>query len=313
MRKVLINQFGTAEVLTVVTDAPKPAPSAGQVLVAVSSAGINPIDFKIREGSSFMAQLLAKQLPIGLGYELAGTVVAIGKDVSNLQVGDRVTGLLAIKKEPCCYAEYVAADANLLVKIPEGVSFSSAAALPLAGLTAYQALNLFDDLSGKSVLISAGAGGVGHFAVQLAKLKGATVVATASANNHAFLKEIGAATCIDYHDQQALADLDKVDCILDLVGKTPGIAALQNLKTNGKLVTVPTIDRDNLLAEAKKLQLNAEGMLVSPNNEQLNYLLELIANKQLAVVVEEFPLEEVIAAHQKIEAGHVRGKLCLVT
>src|SRR6185369_6723311 len=195
MKAVRIHSYGGPEVL-VYEDAPRPEAAAGEVLIRVHAAGVNPLDWKVRAG--YVQEWLQHQFPLIPGWDVAGIVEAVGRGVEQFRPGDAVYGLLDISKNGA-YAEYVAAPARSLARKPATVDHVKAAAVPIAALTAWQAL--FDVArlaAGQTVLVHAAAGGVGHFAVQLAKWQGARVVGTASAANASFVKELGAAQVIDY-------------------------------------------------------------------------------------------------------------------
>ncbi len=213
MKKILFTEFGPPTVLNL-TEQKFPEISGNQILVKNKAAALNPIDYKIRNGSNYMAQRLKDCLPCGLGYDFSGEVVAMGEAVENFKLGDAVFGLVPQEK-PGAYADYLVTTADLIVQKPEAISFISAACLPTAGLTAIQALELIELQPKQRILIHAGAGGVGHMAIQLAKLKGAYVITTASARNHEFLYALGADQCIDYHAQNFVELLtEKVDAVL---------------------------------------------------------------------------------------------------
>ncbi len=314
MKKVLLSQFGNADVLTV-ADVPVPEISSpNQVLIKVSHAGINPIDYKIRNGTSFVTKHLEKELPCGLGFEISGTVIAVGDDTQNTLLDKNVCGFVGFPLAPCGYAEYALADVNMITHIPHDISFAAASTLPLAGLTAWQCLDLLGpDIRGMKLLIHAGAGGVGHLAVQLAKLRGAEVITSASQKNHEFLYALGADRCLDYRAANYLDACGKVDGVLDLVGGDTGLNSIALLDKNKPLVTAPSMTKDTIVAAAEKVGVHATGMLMKPDMQQLDNLLSLVAQKKLQLhIAQIYPLEEVRKAHQQLEAGGFIGKLCLV-
>tara|TARA_R110000868_G_scaffold8205_3_gene42432 strand:+ start:21804 stop:22751 length:948 start_codon:yes stop_codon:yes gene_type:complete len=309
MKAIQFEQFGAPDVLKL-ADMPMPECGSQQVLVKVHAAGLNPIDYKTRNGSGFVAQLLKDHLPSGLGYDFAGEVAEVGSEVHEFEVGDKVMGFVGFD-HPCAYAGYLCASPGALIKMPETLSFINAAALPTAGLTALQALNQANVKQNDVVLIHAGSGGVGHLAIQLAKQKGATVITTASAKNHDFLKALGADQCIDYRNEDvASAITQPVDAVIDLVGGQAGIESVGYLTQEGCIVTVPTVTADAVIAAAKQQHRQAFGLLKQPNMAELAYLAKLASQEQLKVEISQvFSLNEAVRAHEILETGHVRGKL----
>ncbi len=285
----------------------------GQLMVKTAFAGVNPIDAKTRAGLGWAAEHNKEKLPWTPGYDMSGVVESCFDGAGELQPGDRVCGLVGFPLVGGCYSEVVIASEQELVKVPEQVAMQSAAALPLAGLTAWQGLFEHGGLvEGETVLIHAAAGGVGHIAVQLAKSVGAKVIATASANNHDYLSGLGVDLVIDYRSQDVKSTVKDVDLVLDLVGGQTGIDSLACLKPHGKIVTVPTITAQAIKDKAEQYNVTALGMLVKPNKTQLQRLVNKLDEGQLLVhVAESYPLSEAPLAHQQIESGHTRGKVLL--
>lgn len=312
MRHVVYDRFGARDVLRVVQSG-VPAPAAGQVLVRVHGAGLNPIDWKTRKGLGFAARQIENSLPWTPGYDVAGEVVAVGDDVTTLARGDRVIGMVGFPAGGGGYSEYVLAAADELAIVPEELDLVSAGALPLAALTAWQALFEVAKLdAGQKILIHAGAGGVGHFAVQFALERGAHVIATASAGNRDFLAELGVHEVIDYRTTDIGEECYGLDVVLDLVGGDAGKRSLHTLGEHGVLVTIPTVTADEIISAAEELGLRAHGMTVRPDVFHLDEIAELIEDGDVKVHIDKaFPLDEVAQAHELLEGGHVRGKLVL--
>ncbi len=312
MRHVVYDRFGERDVLQVV-QSDVPAPAEGQVLVRVHGAGLNPIDWKTRKGLGFAARQIENSLPWTPGYDVAGEVVAVGDDVTTLAPGDRVMGMVGFPAGGGGYSEYTLAAADELAIVPEELDLVSAGALPLAALTAWQALFEVAKLeSGQKILIHAGAGGVGHFAVQFALERGAHVIATASAGNRDFLAELGVHEVIDYRNTDIGEECYGLDVVLDLVGGDTGKRSLHTLGEHGVLVTIPTVTADEIISAAEELGLRAHGMTVRPDVFHLDEIAELIEDGDVKVHIEKaFPLEDVAQAHELLEGGHVRGKLVL--
>ncbi len=312
MCHVIYDRFGDRDVLQVVTSE-VPAPDSGQVLIRIHGAGLNPIDWKTRKGLGFAARQIEHSLPWTPGYDVAGEVVAVADDVTTLAPGDRVMGMIGFPATGGGYAQYTLAAADELAIVPEELDLVTAGALPLAALTAWQALFEVAKLeSGQKILIHAGAGGVGHFAVQFALERGAHVVATASAGNRDFLAELGVHEVIDYRTTDVAEECYGLDVVLDLVGGKAGKRSLHTLGEHGVLVTIPTVTADEIISAAEELGLRAHGMTVRPDVFHLDEIAELIEDGDVKVHIEQaFPLARVADAHELLEGGHVRGKLVL--
>ncbi|WP_421207646.1 NADP-dependent oxidoreductase [Aeromonas enteropelogenes] len=315
MTQLQITAFGDPSVLRLNPSLDK-VPAEGEVRVRICFAGVNPIDVKTRAGLGWAAAQNKDKLPWTPGYDVAGVVEKVGPGVSSLVEGDRVCGMVGFPLQAGGYAESVVAGEGELVRL-DGVSLKQGAALPLAGLTAWQGLFEHGALkAGQRVMILAGAGGVGHLAIQFAAAYGAEVVATASGDNHSFLHGLGANTLVDYHDadwaEQIVAAGGQVDLVLDLVGGESGKAALACVKPGGRLVTVPTITAQLIKDAGAEAGVEVLGMLVHPDQKQLAQMLLLLRQGEVKITVAgEFPLAEGALAHRIIEGGHVRGKLLL--
>jgi NADPH:quinone reductase-like Zn-dependent oxidoreductase len=302
MKAIVINAYGNEDVLNYV-EVDCPEPQAGEVLVKVLVAGVNPVDWKIRDG---MGERLGLKLPISLGGEIAGIIEKIGDDVSDFQVGDPVYGIIPSGG----YAEYAIAKVGEIATKPQSLDFENAAAIPLGALTAWQAMfDLANLSSGQRILITAAAGGVGSLAVQLAKAKGAFVIGMASGRNEAFVKDLGADEFIDY-TQQNFADVVKdLDVVFDTVGGETFERAFQTLKPGGFLVTAvqfPSVEK------AQKFGIKAARVYCKPNAVQLAAISELVNAGQLkAHVSTVLPIAEVKKAHQLSQSGRTRGKIVL--
>ncbi|MBK1888000.1 NADP-dependent oxidoreductase [Marinobacter sp. DY40_1A1] len=312
MKKVVYHQFGERDVLEVVSS-DIPSPQQGEVLIRVHGAGLNPIDWKTRKGFGFVAQQIESSLPWTPGYDVAGEVVAIGDGVTTLAPGDRVMGLVGFPLNGGGYSEYALAAADELAVVPEELDLVTAGALPLAALTAWQALFEVAELEqGQKILVHAGAGGVGHLAVQFALAHGAHVIATASAGNRDFLAELGVHEVIDYNTTDFADECFGLDVVLDLVGGETGKRSLRTLGESGVLVTIPTVTADEVISAAEAQGLKAYGMTVRPDVFHLDEIAELIEDGDVKVHIEKaFKLDQAAQAHELLEGGHVRGKLVL--
>lgn len=307
-RAVVINEYGGKEKLAE-AKVSLPELGADQVLVKVAATSINPIDWKLREG--YLKQMFPWSFPIILGWDVAGEIVEVGQKVKDYHVGDRIFARPETTRFGT-YADYTIVDSNLLAPVPESIAFTEAAAVPLAGLTALQAL--FDHGSlkaGEKVLIHAGAGGVGTYAIQLAKNAGAYVITTASPRNHELVKKLGADEVIDYHTTDFEEVLTDIDLVFDTMGGEIQKKSFSVLKEHGRLISVLSIE-DETLAATK--QIEAKAIWLRTNGEQLSELAKLMVDgKLVSVIGETFPLtrQGVYDAHALSETHHAVGKIVL--
>ncbi|NRA52756.1 MAG: NADP-dependent oxidoreductase [Gammaproteobacteria bacterium] len=306
-----ITKFGDADTLRLI-ERPLQLPATGEVLIKVSSAAVNPIDVKTRAGLGWAAQQNADKLPFVAGYDCYGEVVAVGDGVSEFSEHDMVVGMVGFPLVAGCYAQYVLAQAANVTTVGNDIN-ADIAALPLAGLTAYQGLFEFGQLqAGDTVVISAAAGGVGHIAVQLAAMKGAHVIAVASVHNHQMLSELGATQVINYHELSQFESLTNVDLWLDLIG---GDAAIEQLALAGevkRLVTVPTMSAAAVCNSVTAKGTIGQGMLVKPELTQLIELVELVEKGKLRLnIVKQLDFKLASEAHMLIEQANVSGKIVL--
>jgi NADPH:quinone reductase-like Zn-dependent oxidoreductase len=303
MRAVRQHELGGPEVLAV-EEVPKPEPGPTEVLVRTVAAGVNPVDWKVRAGGGLLGEP-----PFTVGWDVAGVVEAAGSGVTWLAAGDRVFGMPRFPREAACYAEYVVSPSRQLARIPDGLDDVEAAAVPLAGLTAWQSLvDTAGVGEGSRVLVLGAAGGVGHLAVQIAAARGAWVAGTSSAAKHGFLRELGIDEALDRDEPVVVGD---VDVVLDAVGGEVGLGALPALRDGGVLVTVSGSSVPGLV-EAAAGRVRVAGILVEPDRVGMQALAALAAEGKLRPQVERtFPLEEAGAAHALGEQGRTRGKLVL--
>jgi NADPH:quinone reductase-like Zn-dependent oxidoreductase len=296
MRAVQFHATGGPEVLSV-DDVDRPQPSDGEVLIRVRAASVNPVDWKLRRG------YMDAPLPAIPGRDAAGTVEE--SNDSRFSPGDDVFGNIA-----SAYAEYVVAPADAIAKKPPELSFEQAAAIPVAGLTGWQ--GLFDKgglESGQTALISGAAGGVGHFAVQFARLAGAHAVGTASARNRDFLLGLGADRVVDYTSEDVSQAVSDVDVALDTVGGDVTATLVPTLREGGAIVTIASAPPEEAAGERGA---RAIMHITSPSPEQLTRIAELVLSGEVRIeLTEVLPLDEVQRAHELSESGHVRGKIVL--
>ncbi|MFG3286223.1 NADP-dependent oxidoreductase [Streptomyces sp. NPDC048111] len=308
MRAISAPRLGGPDVLAEI-DVERPEPGPTEVLVRVHAAGVNPADWKIREHGGFGRETT----PPVLGFDVSGTVEAVGLGVTLYAVGDEVFGMPLFPHQAGAYAEYVAAPARHFVRKPAGIDHIQAAALPLASLTAWQALVDTGRLqAGQRVLIHAAAGGVGHLAVQIAKARGAYVIGTASAAKHDFVKGLGADEVIDYHAVDFTEAVSDVDVVLDAVGGDYSARSLTVLRPGGTLVSINTNDEPGLLAEAAARGVRAGFTLVEPDHLALRALADLVEEGRLRAEIDSvFDLSDAAKAHEHGERGRTRGKIVL--
>lgn len=307
-RAIVIEEYGHADQLK---ESKVTLPELGehQVLVKVKATSVNPIDWKLREG--YLAQMLPWDFPIILGWDVAGEIVEIGSEVKDWQVGQAVFARPETTRFGT-YADYTVVDDHLLASKPDGVSFEAAAAVPLAGLTAYQALFTHGELkAGEKVLIHAGAGGVGIYAIQLAKNAGATVITTASKKNHELLKELGADQVIDYHTTDFSEVLEEIDLVFDTLGGAVQKDSFKVLNEAGRLISIVSQPAEELAQRIAK----AESIWLQPDGLQLQAIAELMAaGKVKSIVGQTYPLtaDGVKAAHELSATHHAKGKIVLI-
>lgn len=313
MKAMAIEAFGGSDQLRLM-DLPVPEPKDDEIRIEVAAAGVNPVDWKIRKG--LLKQAFPHEFPLIPGWDAAGTVHALGKAATRFEVGDKVH---AYCRKPVIqwgtYAEYVTVREAVTAPMPRNLSFAQAAAIPLAGLTAWQALIDFALLvPGQTVLVHAGAGGVGGLAIQFAKHHGATVYTTARASNHDYVKDLGADVAIDYTrenfaDRVRALEPDGVDVVFDTVGGNTLTESYQVVRPDGVLVSIVDMP-DRRTAELYNLR--AGYIFVEPNGDELREIGRLIeAGAVRPPAIEEMPLEAAAAAQDKNEARHVHGKIVL--
>jgi NADPH:quinone reductase-like Zn-dependent oxidoreductase len=297
MHAVVMHETGSPDVLRL-EEAERPEPGNGEVLIRVHAASVNPIDWKYRRG------LAPKDLPAVLGNDVSGTVELSRAD--GFAEGDDVFGIATSGG----YAEYATAPANMLANKPDGVSHEQAAAIPVAGMTAWQAL--FDRAQlaqGQTALIAGAAGGVGHFAVQFAKHAGARVIGTGSSRNRDFVLGIGADEYVDYTEQDVAESASDVDVAFDTVGGETTQTLLPTLRAGGILIMIAGAPPEQA---ARERGVRAEVFSMSPSSDQLARIAELVASRDVHVEIAQIlPLAEVGEAHVLSEAGHTRGKIIL--
>lgn len=307
MKSVFINSYGGSEVL-VYGESLKPNINKDEVLIKVHAAAVNPVDWMIRGG--FGKEFLGHKLPLILGWDVSGVVEVVGSQIDTFEPGDPVFSFPDITRNGA-YAEYIAVRAAEVAHKPKSIDFIQAAALPVVSLMAWQAMFDKANLStGQKILIHGASGGVGHVAVQLAKWKGAQVIATTSSQNLQFVKDLGADKVLDYTKSGYLAGVLDIDVVLDTVGADIQEISYPTLKKGGYLASIVAPP------DQKKLEsFGVAGAFVAvvPNGVQLAKIGELVDSRQLKVVIQStYPLNEVRKAHQQSETRQTRGKIVLM-
>src|SRR3989442_1721186 len=306
MKAIVVHEFGGPEVLKY-EDAPRPEPKQNEVLIRVIGAGVNPVDGMVRAG--MFAKHSKNAFSMIPGYDVAGIVEKAGAKIDKHKPGDALYAYIGLK-EGGGYAEYAVATDKEVSPKPKSLSFVEAAAVPLAAETAWQALFDTAKLSaGQTVLIHGGSGGVGGFAIQIAKARGAKVVATASTANQGLLKELGADVAIDYTKQKFEDVAKDVDVVLDSVGKDTLARSYGVIKKGGFIVSiVARLDQ----TELGKHGIHGAALSVDPNAQELAEIGKLIDQGKIKVIVSQtFPLSEAKTAQSQVATGHTRGKIVL--
>ncbi|MFI0898208.1 NADP-dependent oxidoreductase [Streptomyces sp. NPDC020983] len=309
MRAMTLRSWGGPEVLTE-TDVNRPEPGPTEILVRVHAAGVNPTDWKSRAhgGLGLWGE------PIILGYDVSGVVEAVGLGVTLFRPGDEVFGMPRFPYQAGTYAQYVTAPARHFAAKPNTIDHVQAAALPLAALTAWQALTETASLQpGQRVLIHAAAGGVGHLAVQIAKAHGAYVIGTAREAKHPFLRGLGADELIDYTQVDFAETTRDIDVVLDTIGGDYGPRSLRVLRKGGVLISLSSPTDTPPADEAEDRGLRSGFMLVEPDYAGMKAIAGLVETGRLRAEIDTvLPLEQAAKAHEHGETGRTTGKIVLV-
>ena len=313
MRAIIMDSVGGADVLHV-ADVDVPTRVNAEFLVKVVAAGVNPVDAKTRAGRGVSSAITT--MPAVLGYDFSGIVVESPFAAAGLLPGDEVYGMTSFPRTGGSYAEYVTVSSLSLTRKPTTLSHVEAAGVPLAALTAWgMVVDVAKAHEGQRILIHAGSGGVGHFAVQFATYFGARVIATGSGRNVGWLRELGAHQAVDHELHRFEDVVDQVDVVIDLVGNvhaSTGSRSLTTLRPGGLIVNAPTGSWPTFLEEAASAGMRATTFKVAPDAATLAVITRLIDSGDVRVHVDEvFPLAEAATAHRTLELGHTRGKLVL--
>jgi len=313
MRAMVIAATGGPEVLTPAR-MPLPLRINSEVLVRVAAAGINPIDAKTRSGAGVSSAIPG--FPAILGNDFSGVVVEAPYEAHQFQPGDEVFGMLAVPRMAGCYAEYVTVPSLGIARKPRRLTHAEASGVPTAALTAWgMVVDVAKAHEGQRMLIHAGAGGVGHFAVQFAAYFGAHVIATGSGPNLSWLRELGATEVIDYRSTRFDEAVGDLDVVIDMIGNVhddTGTRSLGVLRPGGLLINVPTGSWPTVIEDAAAAGVRATGYKVAPDGSTLAVIGRLLDSGDIRVSIDAvFDLEEAAQAHSAIESGHTRGKIVL--
>jgi NADPH:quinone reductase-like Zn-dependent oxidoreductase len=308
MKAAGIERYGDASVVTISPDVPRPSAGGGKVLVEVYASSLNPADSIIRSG--YMHKMWPMTFPAILGSDMAGVVVEADPAASHVKPGDWVFGMASVMAGGSgAFAEYAAVPSGTLSTAPAGLGFLEAAALPLAGVSALQALELLNLSKGSTIFIQGGSGGIGTFAIQIAKRMGARVTASSRGSAVAYVKSLGADEVIDFEKTTLPGNVRNFDAVLDTAGGAAYKGSFSVLKKGGVIVTVAALPDTDLAA---KFGVTALGSMTQVTIERLDRLSQLVADGTLKVHIDRvFPLDEVREAFRAREAGRVKGKIVL--
>ena len=291
-------------------DVARPEPAAGEVRIAVRATSVNPVDMHTGRNAGYEPSM---RLPCIPGWDVAGVVDAVGYGVTRYGVGDRLYGLAWFPHPAGTYAEYMTVPAYQLVPMPRSVSFAEAASLPMAALTAWQMLDAVGARAGRHILVGGASGGVGHVAVQLAVARGVTVTALARADHQATLHELGAHTCVDYTDPDAVTAIGKVDAALDLVGFDFGASLFDRVTPGGTIALATAWSIKGYRVLAGERGIRAVSCLVEPDPVALGAIAELVDSGAVRVVVgAEFDLSHAADAQRWVTDRRGFGKAAIV-
>lgn len=309
MKAIIIAEPGDVNEL-IFTEIDQPTPSAQEVLIKVKAISINPVDVKTRAGKGVYGRIKTEN-PVIIGWDIAGVVESVGRGVTRFNIGDEVFGMVNFPGHGKAYAEYVLAPESQLAIKPDNVSFEAAAASTLVALTAWQALVKNAKVkAGQHVLIHAAAGGVGHFAVQLAKYLGANVTGTSSAKNKDFVLSLGADAHIDYHNYDWESHPEEFDFVLDTIGGENIDNSILVTKKGGSIISIPTGLNEAVTEKAKAKDVNGYFILVQSDGEDMIKIASLLENDIVKLFVSQtFPFAEMKQAHLQQETGRTVGKI----
>jgi NADPH:quinone reductase-like Zn-dependent oxidoreductase len=312
MKAIILKKAGGTENLEL-TDMPIPVVKGDEVLIEVRAISINPVDIKTRTGKSLYDDLNSRNEPIILGWDVSGVITETGSAVTQFKKGDEVFGMINFPGHGKAYAEYVTAPASHLALKPSNISHEAAAAATLAALTAWQSLVTHAKCKkGQKVLIHAAAGGVGHYAVQMAKHLGAYVIGTSSGSNREFVLSLGADEHIDYKTTRIEEAVEDVDLVLDSIGDATIDSSVAVTKKGGTVIFLPSGVSDEKLKRLNSTGVDCYRILVESNGDDMKIIAELLENGIIGSYVSGiFPFEKITDAHRQIETGKTKGKIVI--
>jgi NADPH:quinone reductase-like Zn-dependent oxidoreductase len=316
MKAIILRENGGPENL-IPAELPVPEIKADQVLVKVRAISVNPVDASVRQSAVALQNILnpaPEEKEHIIGWDISGTIEKTGKEVTTFETGDDVFGMVNFPGNGRAYAEYVAAPASHLALKPGNVSHEDAAAASLAALTAWQALVKHARIrGGERVLIHAAAGGVGHYAVQIAKYFGAYIIGTASEANRNFLLKLGADECIDYTSGKFEEKIHDIDVVIDSVGGDHLLQSIQTLKKEGRLICLKGSITEPAEKKGREKDLFLDRILVHSNGDDMHHIAQLLEEGQLrSVISETYRFDQLREAHRQIETRKTRGKIVVV-
>lgn len=311
MKAFILKETGSVENLQL-TEIEKPTIKADEVLVKVASISINPVDVKARAYDEVLNWIFGEERPVILGWDISGAVVETGSGITDFKVGDEVFGMVNFLGNGKSYAEYVASPARHLALKPKNISHQQASAATLAAITAYQALvDVAKIKKGNTVLIHAASGGVGHFAIRIAKHFGAYVIGTSSAKNRDFVLSLGADEHIDYNKENFAEKLTDIDIVIDTIQGETLLRSVDVVKPNGIILTLPTSEiPQEVKDKAIQKHVTVEFMVVASGNETIKAIAHLLEKEVLKPHIHKaFPFDELSKAHLEVETNRVVGKV----
>jgi NADPH:quinone reductase-like Zn-dependent oxidoreductase len=309
MKAYLLYEAGGADKL-ILGETPRPALKRGEVLVKVKAIGINPADTIYRNSPAFITHLFGEERPVIMGWDISGEVVEKSENTEEFEIGDAVLALLQNARG---YAEFVAVNVGLLAHKPENITFEEAAASPMAGLTAWQPLVQGMNIKkGNTILIHGAAGGVGHYAVQIAKYLGAEVIATSSGKNRDFIMSLGADKHIDYQTENFREIIKDVDFVFDTIGGETLEHSIDVVKPGGTIISILALTKEGLVSKAQEKNVNLSLRALQFNGEDLRAFAGLLSTgKVKSYIAKKYPFTSMAEAHQQVETRRTAGKIVL--
>ncbi|KMQ60109.1 hypothetical protein ACM46_17865 [Chryseobacterium angstadtii] len=310
MKAYLLYEAGGTDQL-VLGETQKPALKSGEVLIKVKAIGINPADAIYRNSSAFITHIFGSERPVIMGWDISGEIIEKAEQTDGFEIGDAVFALL---QNAGGYAEFVAVNVELLARKPENITFEEAAAVPMAGLTAWQPLiHGMNIKKGDKILIHGAAGGVGHYAVQIAKYLGAEVIATSSGKNHDFVMSLGADQHIDYQTENFWEVIKDADFVFDTIGGETLEHSIDAVKPGGTIISIVALTNESLMSKAQEKNVNLSLRALQFNGEDLRAFADVLSKGAIKpYIAQKYPFTSMAEAHQQVETRRTAGKIVLV-